>query len=563
MGVVEFSPVVASDIAAYAACYGLASPSISVVPVDGGPTGADPGSVVEAELDVEDIVGLAPGASVVVYEGASSGGSVSGTAAYDVYSQAVSADAVRVLSTSWGGCEQSVGAGAADAESTLFEQAALQGQTVVAAAGDSGSEDCYGSIHGPGGSVLAVDDPASQPYVTGVGGTTLDVGGSPSETVWNTTLDDPSPGAGGGGVSTLWAMPTYQKGAAPSLGVLGPVSACGPSVASSSPGAGVAGAAVPGGDCREVPDVAANAGAPYAIYCTVGVPVDCAPGGWTGLGGTSAAAPTWAALFALADSSAGCATAGPLGFANPALYSVASTSYARDFTDVLVGSNDLTGSGSGAYSAHAGYDLASGLGTPIATLPGGGGLVADLCSAGGRGANASLPPAPTVTGVTPDVIRARPGVHVTVTGTNLSGATAVRFGAVPALAFTVRSDTTVVAVAPDGSGSVHVRVTTRSGTSAPVAGDVLDYLVRPVLSRVVPSSGPPGGRTVVLVGSHFSGVLSVWFGTRRAEGFSVRSPARIVAAAPPGHGTVVVTVRTRGGTSARLTADRFSYGASP
>jgi len=563
IGLIEFSPILDGDIATYASCYGLAFPSISVVAVDGGPTTDDASNVVEAELDLEDLVGLAPAAHFVVYEGSDVGGDVSGTAAYDAYATAVNQDAVQVLSTSWGGCEQSVGTGAATAEEVLFEQAALQGQTVVAAAGDGGSEDCFGTIAGAGGMALAVDDPASQPYVTAVGGTTLDIGGSPVESVWNTTLHDSSPGAGGGGVSDLWAMPDYQAHAARALRVASASSACGPRVAAMQAHSPVVGAAVPGGACRELPDVAANAGAPYAIYCTVGEPTDCATGGWTGLGGTSAAAPTWAALFALADASTACAAAGPVGFANPALYAIASSDYGHAFGDVVVGSNDLTGTNPGHFDAGPGFDLASGLGTPLASGAGGGGLVADLCGAAGRAASAGALPLPSVAAVAPRAIRARAGVHVTITGTNLSGATAVRFGGAAALSFTVRSRTTIDAVAPGGAGLVHVTVTTRAGRSARVPADVFAYLVRPILYRVAPPRGPARGRTVVLVGEHLDGAVAVLFGTRPASSFAVRSPRRIVAVAPPGDGTVVVTVRTRAGTSVRRGSDRFTYVGRP
>lgn len=561
IGLIEFSPISQSDIAAYAACYGLAYPSVAIEPVDGGPRSAVAANEVEAELDLEDLVGLAPQAKFVVYEGTDAGGSVSGSSAYDTYATAVSQDAVQVISTSWGSCEQAVGAGAADAENTLFEQAALQGQSVVAAAGDEGSEDCYGTIAGARGQALAVDDPASQPYVTAVGGTTLDLGAQPAESVWNTTLHNSSPGAGGGGVSGLWAMPAYQSRAAAFLGVVSARSACAANV---GPGrAAVEGAAVAGGDCRQVPDVAANAGAPYAIYCTLGEPTDCAYGGWTGLGGTSAAAPTWAAIFALADASTGCAATGPIGFANPALYAIAASDYAGAFHDVTSGGNDLTGANPGDYVAVPGYDLASGLGTPIAGDGSDNGLVARLCAPSARSAARSQLPAPLVATVRPSTIRARAGVHVTIVGSNFSGATAVDFGRAPALSFKVRSRTSIVAVAPDGAGLVHVTVTTRAGTSQRVRADVFDYLVRPLLYRVAPPSGPARGRTVVLVGAHLNGAMAVLFGPRRALAFSVRSPTRIVAVAPPGHGTVVVTVRTRWGSSAALAADRFRYTAAP
>ena len=92
------------------------------------------------------------------------------------------------------------GASSTTPENTLFQEAADQGQTILAASGEPGAADCCL------GTARAVDDPASQPYVTGVGGTK--VGTSP-ETVWNDSY-----GAGGGGVSTLWTQPSYQSSAA-------------------------------------------------------------------------------------------------------------------------------------------------------------------------------------------------------------------------------------------------------------------------------------------------------------------------------------------------------------
>src|SRR5262249_6297994 len=173
-----------------------------------------------------------------------------------------------------------------NAEAALFKQAAMEGKTIVASSGDSGSEDCFDQTRGQTRTSLAVDDPASQPFVTGVGGTTLQTVGPPAaESVWNNSV-----GAGGGGVSSLQDMPTFQSAAAPSLGVGSTSSSC--STAS--------------GTCRAVPDVAANAGAPLAIYCTFGGANGCATGGWTGLYGTSVGAPTWGAFLALAIASPAC-----------------------------------------------------------------------------------------------------------------------------------------------------------------------------------------------------------------------------------------------------------------
>ena len=361
VAIFELAPNHTSDISSYQSCYGT-SASVSYVQVDGGSGAFGSGNGIEAALDIEDVIGLAPQANIDVYQGPNNGGS----GPYDTYNAIVTADTAQVISTSWGLCEPSATASLVTAESTLFEQAATQGQSIFAATGDSGSEDC-----GSGSTTLAVDDPASQPYVTGVGGTTLTaLGPPPTETVWNESAR--GAGAGGGGISTYWTMPSYQANAPSSLNVINAHS-------SGSP----CGAAT--GYCRQVPDVSADADpySGYVIYYTgTG---DNGNTGWVGAGGTSAAAPLWAALMALINADSTC-VGKPIGFANPALYGVAgSASYASAFQDITVGNNDYTGTNGGLYPAGTGYDMASGLGTPNAS-----GLSTLLCNAG------SAPP-PTVT----------------------------------------------------------------------------------------------------------------------------------------------------------------------
>ena len=262
-----------------------------------------------------------------------------------------------MISTSWGVCEalgntlpDATGGYAStltalfDAENTLFEEAAIQGQSIVAASGDNGSEECnpQQSFDSAYSSELAVQDPSAQPYVTGVGGTTLaDPGAPSSETVWD------SVGASGGGISAVWPMPSYQSSAPGSLNVVSAYSSSGPCGAV-------------GGYCREVPDVSANADpyTGYAIYWR---------GSWWSFGGTSAGAPLWSALLSLTNASTACA-ANPVGFADPALYTAAATDRGA-FNDVTVGNNDYTRANGGLYPAGAGYDMATGLGTPTANLP--------------------------------------------------------------------------------------------------------------------------------------------------------------------------------------------------
>ena len=94
-------------------------------------------------------------------------------------------------------------------ENVLFEQAAAQGQSVFADSGDAGSDMCAYHAPTPAGPELSVADPASQPFVTAVGGTTIsDAAVPPTERVWN---DGSSAGAAGGGISTVWSAPSWQQ----------------------------------------------------------------------------------------------------------------------------------------------------------------------------------------------------------------------------------------------------------------------------------------------------------------------------------------------------------------
>ena len=196
---------------------------------------------------------------------------------------------------------------------------------------------------------LAVSDPASQPYVTSVGGTSLGHGAAqsfgppPAETAWNDALYY-SEGAGGGGISETFAMPDYQQ----ALGVI--------SGSSGTPCTNT------GGDCREVPDVSADAdpSSGYIVYDTVD-----GFGGWNALGGTSGATPLWAAVLAVVASADG-NTAG-YGALNPALYLLAQRSPGTYLNDVTSGTNDYNATAGGEYPAVTGYDMATGLGTPVAS----------------------------------------------------------------------------------------------------------------------------------------------------------------------------------------------------
>jgi subtilase family serine protease len=352
----ELEPNDLADITAFQTCYGTHA-NVSYIPVDGG-SGSGIGSG-EAALDIEAVIGLAPRANVLVYQGPNSNSNSPGSGPFDLFSRIVSDDQAHVVSASWGQCETVEGTADAAAEATLFEEAAAQGQTIVSAAGDSGSEDCFippGTSGANSATQTAVDDPASQPFVTGVGGTALtSLGPRPTESVWNSgckvvlVIVSCGSGAGGGGISDLWQMPAYQSATPASLNVLnGASSAC-------------------GGLCREVPDVSADASPStgFLIYWNGSGSVAGQPTGWQSIGGTSLAAPIWGALFTLANASPGCAGSS-LGFVNPALYGIAATAYASNFNDVTSGNNDFTTTNHGEYPAGPGFDMASGLGSPNA-----------------------------------------------------------------------------------------------------------------------------------------------------------------------------------------------------
>jgi subtilase family serine protease len=403
VGVYELEPYLTADINMFKNCYtpAIAAP-VNAVSVDGAPPHAGPGAG-EAALDVEMVIGMAPSATVSVYVGPNGG-----TGPLDTYLAMVDAPSPpQVISTSWGQCEAQLAPVDIQAEATLFEQAVSQGQTVTAASGDAGSEDCY-VFPSSTDTRLAVDDPASQPWVTGVGGTTLDPGGPPpAETAWNSGL---FAGTGGGGSSATWTMPTWQRGP----GVQSPFTEAGDAFTGAQPCPVSAG---PGTvSCREVPDVASDADprTGFAMFCS------CFTGGWEKIGGTSMSSPLWAALAALADES----QPSPVGFINPVLYQ-SRCQAGPPLNDITVGNNQPLGSEpsdpprtpSGPYyPATADYDLATGLGTPVADA-----LVNRL---------RAPPPGtcPVVTGISASSGPAAGGTPVTVSGSNLSSVTEVDFG---------------------------------------------------------------------------------------------------------------------------------------
>jgi hypothetical protein len=170
-------------------------------------------------------------------------------------------------------------------------------------------------------------------------------------------------------------------------------------------------------------------------------------------------------------------------------------------------------------------------------------------------------PIPTVSAVSPSLGSSSGGAEVTITGTSLGEATAVKFGT-QAASFTVNSSTSITAIAPPAPhGTVDVIVTTASGSSPPIAADRYTYQVAPTVTKLSPKAGPAvGGTSVTLTGSEFTGASAVSFGATNASEFTVLSPTSISAVAPPGTpGTVDVKVTNTAGTSPATSKDHYKY----
>jgi len=271
----------------------------------GGPSA--PGD--ETMLDLELAGAQAPGANILMYMA-----TTPQLLFFTItYAKVVIENKADVMTSSWGLCEDGTGPRMMGTEENLFRQAAVQGIAVFFSAGDAGAYDCGPRKTPP---VLAVDYPSSSQYVTAVGGTSLRVDkyARTSETIWK---------KGGGGVSKTTALPVWQ-------------------VAKT----------LPPGNFRATSDVSLVSD-PRTGYMYL------FKGKWENIGGTSAASPTWAALWTLVTE----ATGQRVGSANYYVYRMGNLpGYSKLFYDVTVGDNGF-GVGAG-YPAGPGWDVPSGWGTP-------------------------------------------------------------------------------------------------------------------------------------------------------------------------------------------------------
>jgi kumamolisin len=298
-----------ADFTAYLANLKVKAPAVTVVSVDGATSapGQDTDADVEVMLDVEIVGATAPGASIAMYFAPNTDAGF-----LDAVTTAVHDTANRpsVISISWGSAEPNWTQQALNALNSAIAAASAMAISVCVASGDGGSSD------GVSDGAAHVDFPASSPYAMGCGGTTLAGTGSTisSETTWSDS---------GGGVSAIFALPSWQSKA---------------NVPAKPPGTS-------GG--RGVPDVAGDADPNSGFRIRV-------DGSDMVAGGTSAVAPLWAALIALLNQRLG----KNLGFLNATLYSV--PGYPQSPGPI----HDITTGSNGAYDAASGWDPCTGLGSP-------------------------------------------------------------------------------------------------------------------------------------------------------------------------------------------------------
>ncbi|WP_199804924.1 IPT/TIG domain-containing protein, partial [Nocardia jinanensis] len=166
---------------------------------------------------------------------------------------------------------------------------------------------------------------------------------------------------------------------------------------------------------------------------------------------------------------------------------------------------------------------------------------------------------PALISVSPTAGPVAGGTTVTLVGAGLSGATAVTFGATPATSFTVNSGIQITAVAPAGTGTVQITVTTAGGTSNGVA---YTYVAVPTIGTPSPAAGPTaGGTSVSIPGTALTTTASVTFGGAPAA-FTVVSDTLVTVVTPAGAaGAVDVVVTTSGGSATGTGA--FTYVAPP
>ncbi len=522
IGIISFATFRLSDVRTFESTFNLPASVVKMTTapplVQKGPASDVAGST-ETTLDVTWSSAIAPGAEIDVVLAANS----DWIGALDTMISVYDPD---VISISWGSgdaCAGSPGAASQDALHNAIVAMNARRIPILVASGDTGSRECSPANT----SAVSASWPSTDPAVTAVGGTAIDPDGNglPSvQTSWNCGGAGCSPsgsgGASGGGFSSHFAMPSFQT-----------------AIQGSNPGLT--------GPNRGVPDVALLGG-PHGYVLR-------ARGAWESITGTSAATPALAGIIATANQAHG----SKLTDANAFLYSMVGGAHSP-VTDISDGKSN------GDYTAIAGWDAVTGLGAVDA--------VRLLYALGGCGCTLSAPVAdfsvapPSITKISPRF--GSPGDTVTIFGRGLANLTAgqVTFGGVPATGLAgAPTSTRAQVTAPSGVGGlVPVVVSTSGGQTVP--DDAARFSFAPVVSRVSPPWGSPGGGfQVTITGGNFgTGTPVVNFGPNNpGSQVKVLSSKRLTVTAPPGAGVVDVRVVSSSGqtsdVSGVLGSDSFSY----
>ncbi len=496
IAVLARSNIYLSDVQSFRSMFGLKANDPKFIV-----TNSDPGQVngdnLETTLDTEWAGAVAPNAGIKVIISSSSGSSdgIDLSATY-----AVNNNVAPIISLSYGGCEATMGSTELAFYNSLWKQAAAQGQTVLVAAGDSGAAGCDSSSAAKAVNGKAVNGLCSSPYSTCVGGTEFVEGTNPGqywlpasnaitlasalsyipETTWNES-GTASLAAGGGGASTVYAKPSWQTGDG-----------------------------VPADGKRDVPDISLTA-AMHDGYTVV-------QGGEMGyifpVGGTSAATPSFAGLIALVNQKYNAAQ----GCINPVLYPLAAKQAAGGasiFHDITTGNNSVPGQA--GFSAAAGYDQATGLGSVDANnlvnhwndaaAPTGSLTVTTYAATVSQGQSTTATVKTTTTGITS-------AIALTVSGLP-TGVTASFSPATIATPGSGSSTLNIAAVSTATPGNYTLTVTGTAASQATKSSFTLTVLA-PSFGLAVPSTaqGMENGQTITVVvgitpANGFNGVVTL------------------------------------------------------
>ena len=589
VAIVGRSRVAASDISTYATNTGIGSYTLNTIIPPGGidPNITHTSDQDEATLDVDRVIGTAPGAIVDLLVSSDAGGGIDAGLDYNVNNLLDP-----IMSVSFGSCEASSSSADEQQNDAFFQQAAAEGISVFISSDDSGVAGCEASFVNPtAGQTASINSLCSSGYVTCVGGTEFNDTANPA-TYWSSTN-------GAGYLSALsyipegaWNEPTTTN---TSSGFQAAASGGGSSIYISKP-AWQAGTGVPADGQRDTPDISFSAADHDGYYACLDYALSgghtCAAGYFVSFSGTSAAAPSMAGIAALLNTKLGKAQ----GNINPLLYKLA-TSNPSAFHDVTVATSGVTGcttttpsmcnnstpgptsltGGVAGYAVTAGYDLATGLGSldvsnflAAAAQPAVTFTVTPATTAITLVAGATTGDTDTITLASQDSFAGT--VALTCEVTNASGTAEGTCSLAPTSA-TLTSGGTGTSVltintTAGANGVLNVIVTGTSGTTVVNASTIVvtatapTFNIMPALTAITLASGVTTSTDSLTLASvnHFAGTAALTCSAANATGTLAGTCSLTptsVGLTSGSLGNSVLTINTTAGTSGSLVVTVF------